>query len=71
MTSFVQSVSVRGFSIYECHCGASCRGDTQNIEITPVDGRMPEIVIRPTANAMPVGWASYLGGVFKCPNCLT
>lgn len=66
----VHAVKVAGYAVYCCSsCGFKGRGDWYSVEIA---GCLPTINELPTppASYMPVGWASYSGGVYKCPECI-
>ena len=64
----VHAVSVGGYPIFKCcDCGHTARGDWFRADY---GGSMPtphEIARSVTAHYMPVGWASYSGPTYRCP----
>lgn len=56
---------------YQCsECPETVSGDTQVLQGRSVQEMLFELEAKPASPyCMPLGWASYGQGVFKCPEC--
>lgn len=68
----IKADNIKFLMNYVCACGYTETGTTARTDYDgPLEGLISHMQrIRQTGTHMPVGWASYLGGVLKCPTCV-
>lgn len=75
LTTTVVHAEIKFISIYECATCAACKSGTtahSSFRVNSLESLITVVQnLTQRSHDMPVGWASYAGGVFKYERCKT